>query len=125
MKKIVAVLFVLLIAIIVMGCGSNGIFNVEGKIVVKIERVVKASSDPYLAFSAESALLDYDQRRIEISGISSITGDLDFMKLRNWVVPKLEVRDSKIIIPIPKNADYYVYIGNQHHLLPKIVEEKK
>lgn len=125
MKKILVVLFVLSIAIMAMGCGAEKIYNVKGKVVVKIERAAAISSDPYLAFSAESVLFNYDQRRIEISGISSITGDLDFQTGMNWVVPELEVVDSKIVIFIPRDAEYHIYIGKQYHLLPKIIEEKK
>lgn len=125
MKKCLTVLFVLLIAAVTVGCEAQRISNVEGGVIVKIERPVRLSSDPYLAFSAETAILNYDQRRVEISGISSVTGDLDWSEPINWVVPKIEVKDSKIIIPIPDDVDYVVYIGKQKHVLPEVVKKKE
>lgn len=125
MKKVLVVLFVMLL----MACDSGSRISNErvgGKTVVRIERAVHSKSNPYLTFSAESAVLNYDERRIEVDGVVSITGDQDFLTApTEWAVPKVEVKNSKIIIPIPKDADYHIYIGKQYHLLPKIVEEKK
>lgn len=127
MKKLFAVLSLVVFSVFILGCRpANTIEKVEGKTIIKIERGVASFDNPRLVFSAESASLDYSGRTLEIHGVISITGDQFFLESNDvWVVPKIEIRDSNLLIPFPEDANYSIFIGKQHHLLPKIVAEEK
>ncbi len=92
--------------------------SVQANIIVKIDRVVRLNSDPFLRIACNKAVLDYEKRTVTIEGLVSFAGDKNGDK---WVVEKMEIKEyGTLVIYIPTDNDYEIRIGPQFHLLSKI-----
>jgi len=107
MKKLLAVLFIFVIC----GCENNYLEEKEipSKIIVEITRSINWNIDTHLYIAADNAYLKNDM--VVIEGLVSITSGRPFLgNGYKWVVPKIEIKDNKLIIPIPRDTRYSVVI---------------
>jgi hypothetical protein len=109
------------------GCGEVG-NQITGGATLEITRSVPFN-DSFLYVVAQNVTLQYDQRRIIVSGLNNIAGDyfsrgLLTAKGGNFIVNEIKIdQQGNMIIVIPPDADYDVWINGQHHMLSRIVEK--
>lgn len=114
----------LIIILGVAGCGGGDHVKIDEGNATKliISRSIKTISDPYLVILAKEVVFDYSQRTITVDGLINITGD-SWVAGYVWIVPKVSIQDNKLILKIPDDNAYSIYIGKNYHYLP-IVKEK-
>ncbi len=113
MKKffVVAILFVTVLAY---GCRNREETfleedkDIKGKVMIEIVRSVPGP-DSHLYIAAENAYIRDDV--VIIEGVVTI---MSYRAMSNrsscWVVPKMEIKEGKLEIPIPKDNKYHVSI---------------
>ena len=94
------------IFLVVLGCGGKKITDekIEGKVIIEIVRPVAMYGDPELYIAAQNAFIDGNSLIIE--GLVSIRGDIG----TGWIVEMMEIKDNKMIIPIPRDPKYRITI---------------
>jgi len=117
------VLFFVAISVIA-GCDEGGEFlktDETGTNMVQliICRHVSTHLDPSLLVLAKEINLNYDDRIIIVKGLTNIAGD-NWIHGYEWVVPEIKEQGDTLIINIPKDTPYTVYIGKQYHYLPAV-----
>ena len=119
MKKFLAIaLLIIATSVALSGCGGKVIDEktISG-VIVKIGRSVAASFDPEIKIACESADLNYDTRKVIVNNPSffGIGGG------GGWVAPA-KIEGGKLILEIPSDCEYEIYIGNQRHILTGLAE---
>jgi len=117
-------LSVVALIVISVGCSRNFLkIEPQANVVrLTIYRSVSNWPDPSLIILARDVNFNYNERIITIKGLVSIVGDgslycEDGVTGDEWVVPEIKIQDDALIINIPNDASYNVYIGKQHHYL--------
>jgi len=117
------VLFFVAVSVIA-GCGKNP-FEIQetgttDTVRLKIYRSVRFDSDPFLLILAKEVNLNYSERVITVKGLTNITGSNDngWRYRPSWTVHEIKFQDDILIINIPKDSAYTVYIKKQYHYLP-------
>lgn len=121
-RRLLVVVFLTIFSISIIGCdyGENiAMINADGVSSLKIVRSVRYDPDPSLKILAKEIFFDYNNRTITVDGLINITGN-SWGNL-NLVVQEVSIKDSKLVIKIPSNNPYHIYIGKNHHYLPTII----
>ena len=116
MRKYLLILTFLVIA----GCDEK-LLKIEesglNTVQLTIYRSIAIHPDPSLLILAKEVSFNYDERIITVKGLINIVGDGSLSVPNEWVVPEIKVQDNTLIINIPKDNPYSVYIGEQYHYL--------
>ncbi len=100
----------------VLGCSVPGLPEPTGEI-VKVEREMHiVYGNPGIKLSCDSVTLDYNGRKIVVEGVKQF-GSLGE---KQWV-GNINIEGNKLVLEIPSDVEYDVWIGKQKHILPKIV----
>ena len=120
MRNLLSII-VLVVVLAVVGCGGNPLEVEEiGTDIIQlvIYRSAGGHPDPSLLILAKKITLDYSNRIILVEGLVNIVGDGWWLDSYEWVVSKIELRNNELIITIPEDTAYHVYVGEQYHYLP-------
>lgn len=110
MKKLVAILFVVIFAgILLAGCGR--IKSVNANTLVAISRAIDFGTDSILYIACNKAVIDYEKRAVIIEGLVSIGG---YSNEENWAIRKMEIQNGNLVIHIPDDVAYEVRIGPRY-----------
>ncbi len=101
MKKILAVLFLL---VFIAACGGSAIDDseIQGNILVTVERSVSLYGDPELIIATEKAYIE--DKQLIIEGPKSIHGDIG----KGWIVKDMTFKENVLIIPL---TDQYTRVS--------------
>jgi hypothetical protein len=102
------------------GCGGSNSLPQPTGIIVTITRSVLAKLDPGIKISCNSAMLNYSSREIIIKNPTYIGS---IWNGNGWVT-KISIKENALIISVPEDANYDIYINEQFNLLPKKLEKK-
>ena len=131
MKKGLLTVVLMIIFWAVVGC-DNGLtlsipyslsFYKDDNEVLKIFRS-EFGEDPCLVILANKIKFNYKERIIIINGLRNIAGRFAASLSPEWVVPEIIIQDNSLIIKIPGDTAYHVYIGKKYYSFPILVEEK-
>jgi hypothetical protein len=121
MKNVPFFVFAIMLSILTIGCGKSGTLREPTGITVKI---IYGNNEwsPGILISADSARLNYDTREIIISSPKAIgrcfNTRIDGSKIISWVA-LISIQDNKLVISMPEDGEYSVWIGDKYNLLPK------
>lgn len=119
MKRIFVSLFVVAtMAIVILGCGPANPPEPKGEI-VKVERRMGKVINPGIKLSCKSAILDYDGRKIILEDVAWFGS----WGNEEWL-GEISIKGNKLVLQLPSDVEYYVYIGEQKHALPKLAVSK-
>jgi len=59
-------------------------------------------------------------RTIVVEELKNFTGDDSWTDGYDWILPEIKIEDGNLIINIPKDNSYYVYIGENQFYLPRL-----
>jgi len=103
---------------------NGGALENEDGMIVKIERQVGFSFNPKIEIVVKSARLNYSSRKLVLEGVSNFAGNHGGTSM--MVVPKVEIIDGGVmVIKIPDDADYEIYLGEKYTLLNKIINDQQ
>lgn len=118
MKKIfVVIVTVLFFVVITAGCGAPLLPEPTQKTIVILSRCIIGANNG-VKISCESATLDYSERKLILESnqfrIGGWYGD-------GWICD-ISIDENRLILEIPKDAQYRIWINKQKHILPKIID---
>jgi hypothetical protein len=125
LKRLLVVVFLISTSGVI-GCSGGSFLDVEEEgvnIKLEISRSIKGVFDPFLVVLAEKVTFDYSKREITVGGLVNFTGNDSGIMGYSWVLPRVSIQDNKLILKIPDDNPYHVYIGGNYHYLP-VVKEK-
>jgi len=111
MKFLFSVIASFVCLMFIVGCeGASSMSIKEPGATVVIERE-EDFWNPGLQIDCESAVLKYEERQVVITGVKHIGSSKNQL---GWVAT-VEIIDNKLVLSIPLDADYIVYIGGVKH----------
>ncbi|MCK5211789.1 hypothetical protein KAJ89_03745 [Candidatus Parcubacteria bacterium] len=114
MKTFFSVIVSLVCLLFVMGCGSNSMSIDEAETLVQIAREGHLTNES-IKINCNSAILDYVKRQVIITGPKHLgSSNNEF----GWVVT-VDIVNNKLVLGMPVDSDYTVWIAGQKHLLTK------
>ncbi|MGD0328752.1 MAG: hypothetical protein ABSB00_03550 [Minisyncoccia bacterium] len=104
----------------IVGCGAPNLPDPTGELIVGVRRCTGyfRGQDPGIKLTCKSAAFDYDGRKIILEGI----GQFGSYYGNDWI-GNISIEGNKLILKVPRDAEYKVYIGEQKHILSKIINK--
>jgi len=123
MEKFLPVIF---FAVLALGCGGPPmeLSASDQGITLYISRSVAGVPDPGIKVQGESAEIDYLGRRITVKnpGCFGSYNNFDTYYGR-WVV-NVRIENDRLVLSIPKDAPYEIWIGKEYHFWTQISEQE-
>jgi len=125
MRNIFWSVLVLIAVLFIFGCEKGSSFiplcvNEKDTMLLKIYRCRAFRYNPYIVILAKKVNLNYEQRTIVVEELKNFTGDDSWTDGYDWILPEIKIEDGNLIINIPKDNSYYVYIGENQFYLPRL-----
>ncbi len=115
-----------LVAVTLTGCDSGGPADLPEptqSTIVDVQRgnpaIRTAKNHVSVKFACGSAKLDYNGRTVVLKGVSQLGGTEGY----GWI-GGIRIEGNDLVLVIPPDAEYVIFIGNQKHVLQKLVAEK-